>query len=191
MRAISAYLEVLVHERAECPLVRVIDMRQVHTTKDVLLFWQAALVGTTAVYSVIDSLEKRVLSRFSHRQIVLHTPPLRLRAEVASAAPDSTALAVLSDMLQLPSDGGATAAHDAYAAGWNGSLRAALDDAATTEQLNAHLMASPQSDANPSAPLPSAVKASQVKVYVTCPADHRHSEINQNLWNARSQAQRA
>lgn len=116
---------------------------------------QAAVVGTSAVWNVMDRLEKRVLSRFSSRQVVLHTAPLLLRTNSPTADPGSSALAVLSDMLQLPLQGGATPAHEEYAMGWNRSLKAALEDPATMAQLRGHLFAAPGSQANPSATLPS------------------------------------
>ena len=140
---------------------------------------QAAVVGTTAVYNVIDMLEKRVLSRISHRQVVLHTAPLLLRASGPTADPGSSALAVLSDMLHLPLQGGGTPAHGQYAAGWNRSLRAALDDPATLEQLRAHLMAAPGSQANPSASLSTRPSIRAILIYsgnlastraLSCPA---------------------
>ena len=101
-----------------------------------------------------EALEKRVSSRFNHRQVVLHAPLLRPRSDGSAAVPGSTPLAVLSDMLHLPLSGGATPEHDAYALGWNESLRAALDDPVTAQQLAVELTAAPGSQADPSAPPP-------------------------------------
>jgi hypothetical protein len=89
---------------------------------------QAAFVGVTQVFDVKEAMEKRVLSRFSHRKILV---PQLLNAEEG--------LSVLSDLLSLPSEG-----WEGQEAGMNGARAtfnkadAAAHNARVTEALANH-----------------------------------------------------
>lgn len=83
---------------------------------------QAALVGTTQRKDVVDLLEKRIRSRFSHRRLLLGDPLI----DAAPSGAAGTPLGVLAAMLRLPTAGGATPQHDAYAVRFNDAVDEAL-----------------------------------------------------------------
>jgi origin recognition complex subunit 4 len=65
---------------------------------------QAMVIGTTCRYDCLNLLEKRVKSRFSHRNVIL-TPPISTgdcQDKNSNGDAEDGALAILESMLQLP-----------------------------------------------------------------------------------------
>jgi len=124
---------------------------------------QVALVGTSVRKDVLELLEKRVRSRFSHQQLAVLEPctsgatamspsdgPLPGQLDAAQpwqrrsgsrevlAAADAP-LAVLAAMLRLPAatDAAATAAHAEFARRFNAAAEAAVQDPGVADALAA------------------------------------------------------
>ncbi|EIE26129.1 hypothetical protein COCSUDRAFT_40278 [Coccomyxa subellipsoidea C-169] len=92
---------------------------------------QAAVVGLSARFDVMEIMEKRVKSRFSHRRDIV----LELDA-AGFEHPHSGVPSLLAAMLALPEEGASPEAPcTAFARGWNKSLHAALQDSALLAEL--------------------------------------------------------
>lgn len=118
-----------------------------HTASWFVWRLQLALVGTSVRKDVIELLEKRVRSRFSHQCLLvpeavhLPSPPTAearsSRRTMAAPAPADAPLAVLASMLSLPA-GPASAVspmHAAYAARFNAAADAAVSAPAVLDIL--------------------------------------------------------
>ncbi|PRW39188.1 Origin recognition complex subunit 4 [Chlorella sorokiniana] len=101
---------------------------------------QAAVVGVTCRQDVVELLEKRVKSRFSHRKLDVSLPNSALPvaaqpAEDRTAAPareaQDGALDILQSMLTLPPQ----FAHREYTAKWNASVAAAVGSGEVKQAL--------------------------------------------------------
>jgi len=99
-------------------------------------------VGTSQRQDVMDLLEKRIRSRFSHRRILLGDPVFdaghRAAGRENPVGAAGTPLGVLAAMLRLPASGGATEEHHVYAACFNDALEGALAAPQAAAALRRH-----------------------------------------------------
>ena len=128
-----------------------------------LIVFQVALVGTSVRKDVLELLEKRVRSRFSHQQLAVLEPCAldpaaqslteqpspggaeasltwrRRRGGREVLAPGDVHLAVLAAMLRLPArpEAAATAAHAEFARRFNAAAEAAVLDPQVADALAA------------------------------------------------------